>query len=446
MEHVPSHPVPAEEVEDASGAPWPSHARFGPRGLEIAGVAAEELAERYGTPLFVVDEDDLRARCRAFRAAFPRALYAVKAFTARGVMRVALEEGLGLLVASAGELLAGLRAGADPSAIAFHGNNKSDRELELAVERGVGLLVVDNGDELRRLSEVAAARGALQDVLVRVIPGVAGGTHTFIETGELDSKFGTPLADGLALGAVGLALSLPGVRFRGLHAHIGSQILRREPHVASLEVLLDLMGQIGSELGATVDVLDVGGGFGVTYTNEAPPPVEDVAVELSRALREGIGPRGLPLPELVVEPGRALVANPVLTLYRVGWVKHLPGIRTYVPVDGGMSDNIRPVLYGARYTMAPASPPRGDARQVMTVVGKHCESGDVLARDVELPVDIRRGDLLAVAATGAYAYSMASNYNRLPRPAVVAVRNGASRPWIRRETEEELDRLEADDL
>lgn len=434
-----------EEVAGArSAGPWPAGARFGPRGLEIAGVSAEDLAERYGTPLLVVDEDDLRARCRAFSAAFLRALYAVKAFTCRPVIRLASEEGLGLLVASGGELGACLRAGVDRSRIAFHGNNKSEEELRLAVEAGVGLFVADNPDELRRLGEIAEAAGTTQDVLVRVIPGVAAGTHTFIETGELDSKFGAPLTDGAALGAVEHALSAPGIRFRGLHAHIGSQILRREPHLATVEVLLDLTAEVRDRLGAEVEILDVGGGFGVTYTNEAAPAPDEVAAAVMERLREGAARRGLALPELVVEPGRALVANPVVTLYRVGWVKHIPGVRTYVPVDGGMSDNVRPILYGARYTVAMASPPRGDATRVMTVVGKLCESGDVLARDVELPVDVARGDLLAFAATGAYAYSMSSNYNRLPRPAVVSVSGGASRLWLRRETEEELDRLEAE--
>lgn len=434
----------AEHPTEAEPSPWPSAARFDASGLTVAGVAAEDLAALHGTPLLVVDEEDLRRRCRAFARAFPRTLYAVKSLTCRAAIRIALEEGLGLLVASGGELGACLRSGADPTLIAFHGNNKSDRELEAAVEARIGLLVVDNPDELRRLSEIAVGQGVVQDVLIRVIPGVAAGTHTFVETGELDSKFGTPLAGGAALSAVEAALSSPGIRFRGLHAHIGSQILGCEPHLAALGVLIDVAAEIRGRLGAPVEVLDIGGGFGATYTEEAPPEPAAAAATLTERLHEGASRHGLPVPELIVEPGRALVANPALTLYRVGWVKHIPGVRTYVPVDGGMSDNIRPILYGARYTVAMASPPRGAPTRPATVVGKHCESGDVLARDVDLPEDIRRGDLLAFAATGAYGYSMASNYNRVPRPAVVGVRAGESRVWLRRETEEELDRLEAE--
>lgn len=427
-----------------SGDPWPGNARFGPAGLEVAGALAEDLAREYGTPLLVVDETDLRSRCRRFRAAFPRAHYAVKAFTARAAIRVAMDEGLGLLAATGGELTACLRAGADPSMVALHGNNKSDEELQTAVDARIALVIADNEEELVRLDGIAAAAGRRQPVLVRLIPGVAGGTHSFIETGELDSKFGTPIEGGAAMAAVGRAVTSEGLEFLGLHAHIGSQLLTTEPYLSAIDVLLDLAAQVREELGAAVQVLDVGGGFGATYVDEVPPAAEEAAEAILPRVRDGAARRGLPAPEVMVEPGRALVANSVLTLYRVGAVKRIAGVRTFVAVDGGMSDNIRPVLYGARYRVAPAGMPSTEPDETVTVVGKHCESGDVVATDVQLPSGVGRGDLLAIAATGAYGYSMASNYNRVGRPAVVSVRDGRSRLWLRRETDDDLHRLEAD--
>jgi diaminopimelate decarboxylase len=429
-------------VTPTAGPPWPASAAFGAGGLEIAGLSAEDLAAAHGTPLFVVDEDHFRNSCREFASAFPRVVYAVKAFTARGLIQAAVEEGLGLLVSTGGELSACLRTGADPSRIAMHGNNKSDAEIELAVRSGVGLISIDNVAEVARVDAAAAAAGVRQDVLVRVIPGVTAGTHSFIETGELDSKFGTPIAGGLAMEAVGAACAAPNLAFKGLHVHIGSQILSERPYVETVRVVFELIGSSRDELGADVDVLDVGGGFGVRYTDEAPPPVSDTAAAILTGVSEAARATGVATPEVVVEPGRALVANAGLTLYRVGTVKETPGVMTFVAVDGGMSDNIRPMLYGARYTMAPAGPPREGPPTTVTVVGKHCETSDILARDVTLPCEPRRGDLLAVAATGAYSYSMASNYNRLGRPAVVCVRGGVASLWLRRETDDDLDRLE----
>jgi diaminopimelate decarboxylase len=434
---------PATETRDGvATGPWPANAAIGRSGLTIAGVSAEDLAETHGTPLLVVDEDDLRTRCRDFAGTFPRALYAVKAFPARAIVRAALEEGLGLLAATGGELVACLRAGAEPSALVLHGNNKSDGELELAVEAGIGQVVVDNPGELERLERIAAAAGARQPVLLRVVPGVEAGTHTFIETGELDSKFGTPIAGGVALRAIERLGASRTLRFLGLHAHVGSQILGPGPHVAAVDVLLDLASEARRAFGVETEVLDVGGGFGVRYTDEDPPSIGVVARAVLERVREGASARGLPVPEVQVEPGRAVVANAVVTLYRVGSIKRIAGVRSFVAVDGGMSDNIRPALYGARYTVAPAGPDRGGYLETFTVVGKHCEAGDVIARDVVLPGDVAAGDLLAVAGTGAYGYSMASNYNRAGRPAVVTVKGGRSELWLRRETDDDLDRLE----
>ena len=434
-------PGPAHR-QGAGAGPWSRNARFAQDGLWVAGVGATELSERFGTPLFVVDEDDFRARCRAFRAAFPRVLFAVKAFPAHELIRIAVEEGLGLLVATGGELEACVRAGGPASAIAMHGNSKSLQELRLAVATGISFVIADNPWELEQLDVVAREAGRSVPILLRVTPGVSGHTHRYVDTGGAESKFGTPIEDGMAIEAVKLAGSLAGIQFRGLHAHVGSQILDAGTFLAGADVLLDLSAQVREQLGMDVPVLDLGGGFGATYTDEIPPEPDDVAAALLRRVREGAQARGLLDPEIIVEPGRALVANAVLTLYRVGWVKRTPGGRTLAAVDGGMSDNIRPALYGARYTLALAGRAGTVEPKPVTVVGKHCESADVIAEDVPLPGDVRPDDLLAVATTGAYGYSMSSNYNRVGRPAVVAVRGGEARVLLRREDASDLDRLE----
>lgn len=424
--------------------PWPANASFGSEGLRLAGVSAGSLAEEFGTPLLVMDEDDVRARCRVFAEAFPRVLYAIKAFTAATIIRIAQEEGLGLLVASGGELEACLRAGADAAGIAFHGNNKSDRELELAVRSRIGLVIADNPDELERLDAVARRESIVQPILFRVAPGVSGDTHAYLDTGGLDSKFGTPLAEGQALDGVKRAIAMPGLDLRGLHTHVGSQLLDSEPFIRDVDAVFDFLAEVRDVLGYEAGILDLGGGFGVSYTDEQPPDVPQLASAMLEEVRLRAEERRLPVPSVIVEPGRSIVANPVVTLYRVGGVKEVPSGRTFVAVDGGMSDNIRPVLYGAKYSVALAGPPRDSASMRFTIVGMHCESGDVLAESVELPEDIRPGDLIAFAATGAYGYSMASNYNRVGRPAVAAVEGGAARLVLRREDPGILDRLATD--
>lgn len=425
-------------------SPWSVNATFGPGGLSVAGVGAEELATRYGTPLLVIDEDDFRARCRRFAAAFPRVLFAVKAFPSRTLIRAAVEEGLGLLVSTGGELHACLRAGADPAIISFHGNNKSQAELELALDMHVGIITVDNLSELHLLDELARARGTRQPVLLRIAPGVEGETHAYLETGGLDSKFGIPEFGDRALEAMRAASDATGIELLGIHAHVGSQLLHVEPYLNEVDRLFDLFAEARAALGLAVGLVDLGGGFGVTYTQEAPVEPEEASARILGAVKEAATARNLEVPDVMVEPGRALVANPVCTLYRVGAIKEVPSGTTYVAVDGGMSDNIRPALYGSRYAVASAGRPRAREDAVVTVVGKHCETGDVLAREVALSADLRQGDLLAFAATGAYGYAMASNYNRVGRPAVVAVRNGSARLVIRREDEADLDRLEVD--
>lgn len=421
------------------GEPWPATASFGREGLEIGGVTAAALAAQHGTPLLVVDEDDLRARCRAMRARFPRVLYAVKAFTAHAILRIAVEEGLDLLVATDGELEAALRAGVPGSRVVMHGNNKSDHELEAAVSAGVSLVVIDHAAELGRLDRICGAAGAVQDVLIRVIPGIESDTHPSIATGHAESKFGIPLAE--AVDAVRRADELDGVRFAGIHAHLGSQLLDDAPYLEELDVLLDLVAAIGHTLGRTTEILDLGGGFGVRYTDERALDVDELSSAVMTRVREAAAAGGFAAPEVAVEPGRSLTANAALTLYRVGATKEVGG-RRYAAVDGGMADNPRPSLYGARYTAAYAGPPRSGAERSFTVVGRHCESGDVLIERVDLPGDLHAGDLIAVAGTGAYTYAMASNYNRSGRPAVVGVRAGRVVPWLRREDAADLDRLE----
>jgi diaminopimelate decarboxylase len=405
-------------------------------------VTTTDLAARFGTPLLVVDEEDLRARCRSAAACFPRALYAVKAFTAHAVIHIALAEGLDLLAATGGEVEACLRAGAPASRIVLHGNNKSDEELALAVGCDLSLVVADGLEEMERLDAIARrAGGRAQPVLLRVVPEIEVQTHEAIATGHEQSKFGTPLSE--AVEVVRAVAGLPGLRFDGLHAHVGSQVQSLEPYLREIDVLAVLAVRLRDEAGVEVAVLDVGGGFAVTYADERPLGPETVATALRERLAVRCASSGLPIPVLMGEPGRAIVAAPALTLYRVGATKRAGG-RTLIAVDGGMSDNIRPLLYDARHTVAVAGPPReGDAApSPVTIVGKHCESGDVLAEGVALPGDLRRGDLIAFAATGAYTYPLASSYNRVGRLAVVAVRDGRTVPWLRREDAGDMDRFE----
>ena len=416
-------------AEAVDPSPWPAHARFTDDGLKIAGLPAAGLAERFGTPLLVIDEDDARSRMRGFRAAFPRVAYAVKAFTCHTLIRIALEEGLELLCASGGEIEACLRAGAPGCRLLVHGNAKTDDELRLAVAAGVGLVIADGIDELVRLDAIAGAAGIVQPVLLRVVPEVDVHTHEAIATGHAESKFGTPLAE--APQAARRAASLGNVRLDGFHAHAGSQVLDAAPYARVLDRLLS----VAHDAGAPIQVLDIGGGFGIRYTEERPLDVRVVAEAAAARLDE------LPdRPGLLVEPGRAVIGNPGCTLYRV-LVRKRVGSRTLVAVDGGMSENPRPALYDAVYRVAPVEPRHGPSERV-ALVGRHCESGDVLVPELELPADVAPGDLLAMAATGAYTYSLTSTYNRFGRPAVVGVRDGRAALWLRREEPEDLDRLE----
>jgi diaminopimelate decarboxylase len=420
-------------------------ARVFPRGATfehgwltaLGGVDVAELAARYDTPLYVLDAAELHGRMRTYREAFHGCdvAYASKALCVTGVLQIAAAEGLHVDVASAGELATAQRAGVPARSIIFHGNNKSESELDLACHVGVGRVVVDSFTELDRLADIAQRRDHTFDVLLRVTPGVDTSTHAFIRTGHDDSKFGFTLSTGLAADAVRAAAKLDGVRLRGLHCHLGSQLTSAQVYGRAASIMTAFLAEIGDELqGTQLDELNLGGGLGIAYTDEEPVSVEEYAATIRDAVEAGRARYGLPPLRLTVEPGRSIVGPAGVTLYRVGTVKRLEDGPTYVSVDGGMSDNLRPALYGAVHTFAPAGPRRAGGTVPVSVVGKHCESGDFLGRDITLPAGAREGDLLAVAATGAYTHAMSSNYNRVPRPAMVLVGGGRSRLLVRRET------------
>ncbi len=433
-------------TSDLESAVWPRTATRTPDGvLELGGVDVRALAAEFGTPAYVLDEDDFRGRCREWRDAFGGAdvYYAGKAFLCTAVARWVAEEGLSLDVCTGGELAVALHAGFPVERLLFHGNNKSVAEITRAVEVGVGRFVVDSFDELVRVAEIAASAGVRQRVYVRVTPGVEAHTHEYVQTGQEDQKFGFSLASGAAAEAVRRILALPSLELVGLHCHIGSHIFDVHGFKLAAHRMVGLLGAIRDEHDVVLPELDLGGGQGIAYTAaDDPMDVVEYADGLRLIVEKECASVGIAVPRLAVEPGRAISGPTTVTLYEVGTVKELPGLRTYVSVDGGMSDNIRTALYDARYTAVLASrASTADAANV-TLCGKHCESGDIVVHDVPLPGDLAVGDLVAVPASGAYHRSMASNYNHVARPPVVAVKDGAARVLVRRETEDDLLRLD----
>ena len=424
------------------GPPWSMTASRGRDGVvHVGGLALDVLAETYGTPLLVVDGDDLRARCREFVAGFgtEHVIYASKAWPTTAVLQIVAQEGLLVDVASGGELHTALAAGVDPARIVLHGNNKSVEELDRALEVGVGRIVLDAMEEIERLDKLARTRGVTAPVLLRITPGIEAHTHEYVRTGQDDAKFGFTLSLGLADVALERVLACASLELLGVHAHIGSQVFGVEAFVANAEVAVDLVARWRDEHGITLREVDVGGGMGVTYgPDDTPVPVAELAEAVRSAVAERAAAHAMPVPEVLVEPGRAIVASSTLTLYRVGVVKNLPGLSRWVAVDGGMSDNIRPALYGAVHPVLLASRDSEEPAGPVRLVGKHCESGDVLGIDLPLPTDVVADDLVALAATGAYTEAMASNYNRLPRPAVVLVEGGIARLIVRRESLDDL--------
>jgi diaminopimelate decarboxylase len=416
----------------SGSAVLPIGSRVNERGhLEVGGCDLVEVASEFGTPAYVYAEDDVRSRARSYLAAFEaqgvehEVLFASKAAPFTAAYTLMHEEGLSVDVASGGELAMANRAGFDPQRIYLHGNNKSERELREALEVGVGHIICDSFDEIERLDELAD-KG--QDVLIRVTPGVAPSTHSAVQTGGVDSKFGFGLEDGLAEEAIERVLSARNLHLVGLHAHIGSQILELEPFVEAIAALGSLADR------AWCKILNVGGGLGIAYVADDDPPSIETYVDVKVA---GVRKAFPELPKILVEPGRSLVGNAGVTVYTVGTVKDIPGVRTYVAVDGGMSDNMRPMLYDSRYEALIADRPEDPAEARVTVAGMHCESGDILIRDAELPAP-RAGDLLVTPATGAYGYSMANNYNGMTRPPVIFCRDGDARVVVRRETYDDL--------
>jgi len=455
---APACPRTSDELLALAPNVWPRNAIRNPDGeVAVAGVPVTQLAAEYGTPLFVVDEDDFRSRCRDIASAFgdgEHVRYAAKAFLCTEIARWVDDEGLSLDVCSGGELAVALNADFPPERIALHGNNKSVAELAMAVDARVGHVVLDSLTEIDRLDAIAGQAGVVQDVLVRVTVGVEAHTHEFISTAHEDQKFGLSLASGAAMEAIRQVFAADHLRLVGLHSHIGSQIF----DVAGFELaahrviglLADVVAEFGVEKTAQMSIVDLGGGLGISYLpQDDPPPMEDLAAKIGAIVVEESAAVGLPAPKLVVEPGRAIAGPGTVTLYEVGTVKDVAVSQTahrrYVSVDGGMSDNIRTSLYGAEYDARLVSRASAGAPVLTRIVGKHCESGDIVVRDTWVSDDVAPGDLIGVAATGAYCYSMSSRYNLLGRPAVVAVRDGKSRLILRRETVEDLLSLEVVD-
>ncbi|AVM65585.1 MULTISPECIES: diaminopimelate decarboxylase [Dietzia] len=456
--HAPSiaeRPADADDLMALAPSVWPRGARRRDDGVvEIAGVPVTDLAAEFGTPLFVIDEDDFRSRCREMAGAFggaDRVHYASKAFLTTETARWVAEEGLSLDVASGGELAVALRADFPPERITVHGNNKSAGELRYAVRSGVAHVVIDAMSEIELLDRIAREEGVIQDVFIRVTVGVEAHTHEFIATAHEDQKFGFSLAGGAAMEAVRAVFAASHIRLTGLHSHIGSQIFDIDGFELAarrvIGLLRDIVDEFGAERTAQLDHLDLGGGLGISYVpSDDPPPVARLAASLREIVEGFARDAGLTPPTLVVEPGRAIAGPGTVTVYEVGVVKDVDLAggeqRRYISVDGGMSDNIRTALYDAVYDARLVGRASGAEPVVSRLVGKHCESGDVVVRDLWMPEDAGPGDLVAVAATGAYCYSMSSRYNLIGRPAVVAVRDGRARLMLRRETLDDLTSLE----
>ena len=417
----------------------------------LAGVPLTELARKYGTPLYLYDEDRVRERCRTYlvavRSAFGdcgKVLYASKAACFRRLYEIMAEEGMGIDVVSSGEIYTALRAGYPLGKAYFHSNNKTDADIEYAIANGVGYFVVDNAEELYAIDRIARDAGIRQRVLLRLTPGIDPHTYAAVATGKVDSKFGSAIETGQADEIADIALSLKNIDLRGFHCHVGSQVFDSAVYIRAAEVMLDFVAHIGSTRGFYASELDIGGGYGVRYV-ESQPEIDIAAniKEVGEFMKNYARHLGITLPSIAFEPGRSIVADAGLTVYTVGTVKRIPGYKSYVSVDGGMADNPRYALYGSPYTILSVAGEVDPAdSEIYSVVGRCCESGDILQEGVSLPRSIARGDLLACLTTGAYHYSMSSNYNRLPRPPIVMLSGGRDYLAVRRETPEDLTALE----
>lgn len=404
-----------------------------------------ELAKEFGTPLYVLDEDLMRKNMRIYKNAIDKyyngnglILYANKAFCTMHTFKTAEEEGLGADVVSGGELYTAIKAEFPMDKIYFHGNNKTVDELKLAVDNGVGHIIVDNEYELSLLNEIAREKGIVQNIMFRIKPGVEAHTHSYIQTGQIDSKFGVALENGEAFEIYKKANEMSNVNPDGIHCHIGSQIFDIEPFEKAAEIMMNFAGDLKDKLGLVINKLNLGGGYGIMYTDKDDPvPYDEYIKKVSEVIKSTAKMRGLGVPFLLMEPGRSIVAPAGITLYTVGSIKDIKNVRKYVSVDGGMGDNPRYILYESEYTAVAANKANEKNIEKVTIAGKCCESGDLLMENVMLP-ELQSGDILAVLATGAYNYSMASNYNRIPRPAVVAVAGGKTKVIVKRETYEDI--------
>ncbi len=413
--------------------------------LTIGGVDTVEIAKEYGTPVIVYDEDSIRKNCRAFVNSVDeyydgngRVLYANKAFSCLEMCRIANEEKMGLDVVSGGEIYTALKAGFPADKLYFHGNNKSYAELKYALENGVGRIIVDNPDELQTISDIAKESGITANIYMRIKPGIDAHTHDFIKTGQIDCKFGFALETGEAMECVKLAIGAKNVNLAGLHCHIGSQIFDVDPFVLAAEVMMNFIADIKNETGVVLTELDLGGGFGIMYTeNDKPVAFEKYMKPVSEKIKEIADEKDISVPFVLIEPGRSIAGAEAVTLYTVGNVKNIPDVRTYVAIDGGMTDNPRYILYQAEYTALCANKADQPKNMKVTIAGKCCESGDLIQENTMIQT-VEKGDILAVLTTGAYNYSMSSNYNRVPRPAVLMVKDGKVRTIIKRETYEDI--------
>ena len=414
--------------------------------LTVAGQRVTDLRETYGTPLYLMDEDKIRSKCRTYLTAVKQAfgdrarvLYASKALSFKRIYEIMREEGMGIDVVSSGEIATAKAAGYPMERAFFHSNNKTDADIAYAMDAGVGYFVVDNEEELYAIERIATARECSQSVLLRITPGIDPHTYAAVATGKVDSKFGSAIETGQAEAITAVALSLAHVRLCGFHCHVGSQVFDSEVYLKAADVMLGFLAAMQKKLGYTADILDLGGGYGVRYV-ESDPQLDIAAniAALAETIKERAAAYGVRLPEFAFEPGRSIVADAGVTLYTVGTVKRIPGYKNYVSVDGGMTDSPRYILYGSRYTLLPADRMHDARDMTASVVGRCCESGDIIQENVPMPETIARGDLIATLTTGAYHYSMASNYNRIPRPPIVMLRDGESYVAVRRETVEDI--------
>ncbi|MCI6693216.1 MAG: diaminopimelate decarboxylase [Clostridium sp.] len=412
--------------------------------LVIGGIKASDLAKAYGTPLYVMDEQLLLDKCRGYIRGFKvkennnRVAFAGKAFLTLEMCKLINEEGLYLDVVSGGELYTAYKANFPMEKIYFHGNNKTLEEIEFGIKLGVGRFIVDNIEEIIKINEIAESYDKKQDIYLRLTPGIEAHTHDYIKTGQIDSKFGFAPVGNIIMDAVKKSLELDNINLVGLHCHIGSQIFETEPFKDAAEVMLNYIYDIKQETGHYIDELDLGGGFGIYYSEgDKPKKIEEYCNVILDSVEKKCEALGIKKPILTIEPGRSVVANAGITLYTVGTIKDIPGVRKYLSVDGGMTDNIRPALYGAKYEALIANKASEPMTDKVTIAGKCCESGDILIQDIQIQ-KAKSGDILAILSTGAYGFSMASGYNKITRPAVVFVRNGEARLVVKRQSYEDL--------